>query len=127
MDDSLDGYGYTTRGHAFGDSRVSLTSVRRLTIEGSAGRLHLSAPQRASVDTSKPAICGRGKTGHFRAAETGEGLPRGLFLAQVGMDLGAPASWPAPEDVRVMEEAVQECGDGRGVSKELAPVIDGTV
>lgn len=35
----------------------------------------------ASVDTSKPAICGRAKSGHFRVAETCEGLPRCFFLA----------------------------------------------
>jgi hypothetical protein len=75
------------------------------------------------------------KTGHlstvqnrpFRRAETGEGLPCGLFLAQVGVDLGTPAARSTSEDVRVMEESIEESSDRGGVSEELAPVIDWTV
>jgi len=61
-----------------------------------------------SVDTSKPATRGRLKTGHHGvASETGGGLPRSHFLAQIGVDLGAPAAGSALEDVSVMQEAVE--------------------
>jgi hypothetical protein len=61
------------------------------------------------------ALGGHFKTGHlwtgqnrpFPAAETSDGLPRGLLLAQVGVSLGAPAARTALEDVSVMEEAVE--------------------
>ena len=63
-----------------------------------------------SVDTSKPAISGM-------AAETGGVLPRGLRGAQVGLDLRAPAAWPALEDMAMMQQAIQQGGDGRGVAE----------
>ena len=65
---------------------------------------------RSSVDTSKPAISGM-------AAETGGVLPRGLRGAQVGLDLRAPAAWPALEDMAMMQQAIQQGGDGRGVAE----------
>ena len=43
------------------------------------------------------------------------------------LDFGAPASRSALEDVRVMEEAIEQRGDGGGVAEQLAPVVDGTV
>ena len=62
----------------------------------------------ASVDTSKPATRGRFKAGHHGvASETGGGLPRSLLRVQVGVDLGAPASGPALEDVGMVEQAVE--------------------
>ena len=64
----------------------------------------------ASVDTSKPAISGM-------AAETGGVLPRGLRGTQVGLDLRAPAAWPALEDMAMMQQAIQQGGDGRGVAE----------
>lgn len=39
------------------------------------------------------------------------------------MDLGAPAPWAAPEDVGVVEEAIEECSDGGGVAEELDPLF----
>ena len=62
------------------------------------------------IDTSKPAISGM-------AAETGGVLPRGLRGAQVGLDLRAPAAWPALEDMAMMQQAIQQGGDGRGVAE----------
>ena len=52
--------------------------------------------KRPLIDTSKPAISGM-------AAETGGVLPRGLRGAQVGLDLRAPAAWPALEDMAMMQ------------------------
>ena len=75
--------------------------------------------KRPLVDTSKPAISGM--------AETGGVLPRGPRLAQVGADLGAPAAWPALEHVGVVQQAVEEGRDGRGVAQQLAPVVDRSV
>jgi hypothetical protein len=46
---------------------------------------------------------------------------------QVPLVLGSPASWPALEDVAVVEEAVEHGSDGGGVAEELAPVLDWTV
>jgi hypothetical protein len=56
-----------------------------------------------SVDGSKPAISSTGKTGHFHAGDRDESvLLRGVVGAQVGLDLGTPASRSAFEDVGVM-------------------------
>ena len=66
--------------------------------------------KRPLIDTSKPAISGM-------AAETGGVLPRGLRGAQVGLDLRAPAAWPALEDMAMMQQAIQQGGDGRGVAE----------
>jgi hypothetical protein len=41
--------------------------------------------------------------------------------------LRSPATRSALEDVAVVEEAVEHGGDGGGVAKELAPVLDGPV
>ena len=69
------------------------------------------------MDSSKPAICGHRKSGHFRRPETGvEFLLHGVLCSQGRLDLGAPASRPALQHVRVMEEAVEQRGDG-----EIAP------
>ena len=81
-----------------------------------------------SVDTSKPAIGGRVKTGHT------DGAPRrvssycvALLGTQVGVDLGPPAARSALEDVGVVQEAIEQRGDGGGVAEQLAPVVDGAV
>src|SRR5687768_13759475 len=37
------------------------------------------------------------------------------------------APWPALQHVRVMQQAIEECGDGCGISEELAPIIHGTI
>ena len=76
--------------------------------------------KRPLIDTSKPAISGM-------AAETGGVLPRGLRGAQVGLDLRAPAAWPAREDMAMMQQAIQQGGDGRGVAESFAPVVNGPV
>ena len=66
--------------------------------------------KRPLIDTSKPAISGM-------ATETGGVLPRGLRGAQVGLDLRAPAAWPALEDMAMMQQAIQQGGDDRGVAE----------
>ena len=43
------------------------------------------------------------------------------------LDLGAPATRPALEHVRVMEQAVEQRGDGGGVAEQLSPVVDRAV
>ena len=40
---------------------------------------------------------------------------------------GAPAAGAAREDMGVVEEPVEQRGDGRGVAEELAPVLDRTI
>jgi hypothetical protein len=40
------------------------------------------------------------------------------------MDLGPPAPWSAFQDVRMMEQAIEQGGDGRGVAQQLAPIVD---
>ena len=54
-------------------------------------------------------------------------LLRGLVGAQVGLDLGAPAPRSAFEDVRVMEQPIQERGDGGRVAQQLPPVVHRSV
>ena len=53
-----------------------------------------------------------------------QGLLRHLLCAQVRVDLGAPAPWSAFEDVRMMEQPIEERGDSGGVAKQLSPVVD---
>jgi hypothetical protein len=65
---------------------------------------------RPLIDTSKPATTGV-------AAETNGVLLRGLLRAQVGLDPGAPAPRSAFEHVRVMEQPVEERGNGGGVAE----------
>jgi len=90
--------------------------------------LYKSRAHRASVDTSNPAIDRRCKTGHFRRpTETDAVLLRELLSAQVGVDFGAPAPWSTFEHMRVMEEAIEQRGDGGRVAEQLAPVVDGPV
>jgi hypothetical protein len=79
-----------------------------------------TAQNRPLIDTSKPATTGV-------AAETNGVLLRSLLGAQVGLDLGAPAPRSAFEDVRVMEQPIEERGDGGGVAEQLAPVIHRSV
>ena len=45
------------------------------------------------------------------------GLLRDLLCAQVGVDFGAPAPRSAFEDVRVMEQPIEERRDGGGVTQ----------
>ena len=54
-------------------------------------------------------------------------LLRGLLCAQVGVDFGAPASGSTLEDVRVMEQPIEQRGDRGGVAEQLAPVVDRAV
>jgi hypothetical protein len=54
-------------------------------------------------------------------------LLRGLVGAQVGLDLGAPAPRSAFEDVRVMEQPIEERGDGGRVAQQLPPVVHWSV
>ena len=84
-----------------------------------ASRPRWTAQNRPLIDTSKPATTGV-------AAETNGVLLRGLLGAQVGLDLGAPAPRSAFEDVRVMEQPIEERRDG-GVAEQLATIIDGSV
>ena len=91
--------------------------VRRLNADGVPGP-RWTPQKRPLIDTSKAAISGM-------AAETGGVLPRGLRGAQVGLDLRAPAAWPALEDMAMMQQAIQQGGDGRGVAESFAPVVNG--
>jgi hypothetical protein len=50
-------------------------------------------------------------------------LPRGRSLA---VEACAPAAGASREDVRVVEEPIEERGDGGGVAEQLAPVLDGS-
>ena len=45
----------------------------------------------------------------------------------VAVEPRAPAARPTGEHVRVVEQAVEHRGDGRGVAEKLAPVVHGTV
>jgi hypothetical protein len=54
-------------------------------------------------------------------------LLRGRVGAQVGLDLGAPAPRSAFKDVGVMEQPIQERGDGGGVAQQLPPVVHRSV
>src|SRR5690349_6043166 len=87
------------------------------TAATTAGRVgvgrRLSTLGAPSVDSSKPATDRHFKTGHHGvAAETNGVLLRGLLGAQVGLDLGAPAPRSAFENVGVMEQPIEERGDG---------------
>jgi hypothetical protein len=68
---------------------------------------------------SKPATSGAIETGWFLACS--------LLGTQICVEFGAPAPGAALEDVGVVEETIEECGDGGGVAEELAPVLDGAV
>ena len=73
-----------------------------------------------SVDGSNPAICGHRKSGHFRRPETGvEFYFTASCVGKVVWTLVRPAAWAALEYVGVMEQAVEQCGDGGGVTEEL--------
>ncbi len=54
-------------------------------------------------------------------------LLRGLVGAQVGLDLGTPAPRSALEDVRVMEQPIEERGDGGRVAEQLPPIVHRSV
>ena len=47
--------------------------------------------------------------------------------APVGLEPRAPAPRAAGQDMGVVEEAIQEGSDGRGVAEELSPVLDGPI
>jgi hypothetical protein len=98
----------------------------------------------ASVDTSKPAIRGRGKAGHRRRRPSGSvvahlvGSEQGAFSrgprrlpsptasrpgdGALTVEARAPAARAAREDVGVVEEPIEQRGDGGGVAEHLAPV-----
>src|SRR5262249_34853815 len=40
---------------------------------------------------------------------------------------GAPTPWPAGEHMRVMEQSIEQRGDGGGVAEQLPPVFDRTI
>jgi hypothetical protein len=79
-----------------------------------------TSENRPFSDTAKPAISGI-------AIETSGVLLRRLLGAQVGLDFGAPAARSAFEHVRVMEQPIEQCGDGGGVAEQLAPVVHWTI
>jgi hypothetical protein len=54
-----------------------------------------------------------------RGVEGSGGVP-------IAVQPGAPASWSTREHVRVMEQSVEERGDGRGVAEQFPPVLDGS-
>jgi len=87
---------------------IPLSSAELLVLDPGATPPQARLKVGPSVDTSKPATRGRFKAGHHGvASETGGGLPRSLLRVQVGVDLGAPASGPALEDVGMVEQAVE--------------------
>src|SRR5205814_8465219 len=100
--------------------RTQLIRGCRCTRSGAAnsadGKPRWTAQNRPLIDTSRPATTGV-------AAETTGVLLRGLLRAQVGLDPGSPAPRPAFEDVRVMEQSIEERRDGGGVADQLPPVI----
>ena len=59
-----------------------------------------------------------------QAAQIGES---GLGVPQIGLSLGSPAPRAALDDVGVMEESVEQRGDGGVIPEEFSPVIDGPV
>ena len=52
---------------------------------------------------------------------------RRLFGAQVGLDFGPPTPWSALEHMRVMEQPIEQRGDGGGVAQQHAPIVDRSV
>jgi hypothetical protein len=124
-----DHYDAQRRGSGYRRARSAVRSWRR------PDRSDAEPTSATAAVADEATLGGHFKTGHlwtgqnrpFPAAETSDGLPRGLLLAQVGVSLGTPAAWTALEDVSVVEEAVEERGDRRGVAEELSPVIDGPV
>ena len=83
-------------------------------------------PSRLADRRSWRLLCGRFSSTEPSEAHTRvyEVLLRALLGAQVGVDLGAPAARSALEDMRVMEQPIEQRGDRRGVTEQLAPVID---
>src|SRR5713101_437080 len=51
----------------------------------------------------------------------------GSWRAWVALQPRAPAPGAAGQDVRVVEQTVEQRRDGGGVAQELAPVFDGTI
>src|SRR5262249_18522535 len=55
----------------------------------------------------------------------GHSLPRRFLSMQVpAVDLRSPASWPAFDDMGVVEQPVDHGGHGSIVAEQLAPVFD---
>ena len=72
---------------------------------------------RPFVDTSKPSI--------MWASVRDEGRVTGRsFGVQIGVQLGAPASGAALENVRMVQQPIEERRHRGGVAEEFAPVID---
>ena len=61
------------------------------------------------------------------SGETTRSAGSGLSVPQIGLGFRAPASRAALENVGMVEESVEQSGDGGVVAEEFAPVIDGTV
>ena len=68
-----------------------------------------TSENRQFVDRAKPAF--------MPAAETSGVLLRRFLRAQVGLDFGPPAPWPAFEHVRMMQQPIEQRGDGGGVAE----------
>jgi hypothetical protein len=68
--------------------------------------------------------------GHFKSSQRKGRDGWKLLLGVRGFQVrgsGAPTAGPEFEDMGVVEEAVEGCGDGSGVAEELAPVFHGAV
>ena len=50
-----------------------------------------------------------------------------FFGSRSGIGFGAPAARTAFEQMAMMQQAVEQGADGRGVAQQLAPVLDGAV
>ena len=79
----------------------------------------LLPPPRGSPQNRPPGIGAKPATSG--AIETGWFLARSFLGTQICVDFGAPAPGAALEDVGVVEETIEESGDGGGVAEELAP------
>jgi hypothetical protein len=74
------------------------------------------------VDTSKPATDRHCKTGHHgRGTRDQSSSTSSLVRAQGGEYLSPPAAWSALEHMSVMQRAIKQRGDGRGIAEQLAP------
>ena len=59
--------------------------------------------------------------------ETAWSSRRLLLAADVGLDFRAPAARSALEDMRMMEQAIEERRDSGGVAQQLALIVDRSV
>lgn len=59
-----------------------------------------------------------------RGVRDRSGLSHSFLWSQIGLYFRAPAARSALEHMGVMEQLIEQCGDGCGVAEELPPIID---